>query len=63
VEAGFNWINNGMKGVDFPLNARCAHLDYMTVHVYPDNWNVPYDVLSFTTNNFMRVRSWVPQDV
>ena len=55
VESNFNWINNGMKGVDFPLNSQCQHLDYMTVHVYPDNWNVAYEVLSFTTNNFMRV--------
>jgi hypothetical protein len=36
-----SWINNGMKGVDFARNATLPNIDFMTTHLYPDNWNVP----------------------
>lgn len=29
-----------MKGVDFELNTRCPDVDFMTIHVYPDNWYI-----------------------
>jgi mannan endo-1,4-beta-mannosidase len=38
VFKGHEWIQNGLKGVDFESNTKCPHLDYMTVHLYPDNW-------------------------
>jgi hypothetical protein len=31
-------VQNGLKGVDFETNVKCQYLDYMTVHLYPDNW-------------------------
>ena len=36
-----NWITNGMKGVDFRRNASIPNLSFATVHIYPDNWNIP----------------------
>ena len=33
-----NWINGGYKGVDFVRNSHVPHIDFATVHVYPDNW-------------------------
>ncbi|MFW7379643.1 MAG: glycoside hydrolase 5 family protein [Oligoflexus sp.] len=35
------WIHNGSKGVDFIRNASIANIDFLTVHLYPDNWNIP----------------------
>lgn len=36
-----NWLHNGSKGIDFHENARLPKIDFMTTHLYPDNWNVP----------------------
>ncbi len=33
-----NWINNGLKGVDFATNTKCAWLDYSTVHLWVGHW-------------------------
>ena len=35
------WIHNGMKGVDFARNATIPNISFITVHIYPDNWNIP----------------------
>ena len=35
---GNNWINGGLKGVDFVGNVRDTAIDFATVHCYPDNW-------------------------
>ena len=32
------WINNGLKGVDYTENCRDSNIDACTVHAYPDNW-------------------------
>ena len=38
-----NWLNGGYKGVDFVANIALQHIDFATIHVYPDNWQVRYD--------------------
>jgi hypothetical protein len=53
----YAWLDNGLKGVDFPRNARCKALDYMTVHVYPDNWGIPFWNFRFATETYMKVRT------
>ena len=35
------WIHDGSKGVDFGTDAAIQGLDFMTTHLYPDNWAVP----------------------
>ncbi|PNW80974.1 hypothetical protein CHLRE_07g337750v5 [Chlamydomonas reinhardtii] len=52
-----NWLNNGMKGVDFDQNIKCPDVDYMTLHVYPDNWNVPFWQYQFVIDNFITDRT------
>lgn len=39
--AKHQWINNGSKGVDFAKNAEIKTIDFMTTHLYPDNWAIP----------------------
>lgn len=52
-----NWLNNGLKGVDFESNIKCVDIDYMTIHVYPDNWEVPYWNYQYVIDNFMADRA------
>ena len=35
------WIHNGVKGEDFAQNAALPELDFLTAHLYPDNWEIP----------------------
>lgn len=35
-----NWINGGFKGEDFTKNTRLPNIDFATVHVYPDHWQI-----------------------
>ena len=35
------WIHNGSKGTDFAKNAAIPDIDFLTNHIYPDNWNIP----------------------
>ena len=35
------WIHNGSKGVDFERNISIPNISFATVHIYPDNWNIP----------------------
>ncbi|KAL6751902.1 glycoside hydrolase superfamily [Haematococcus lacustris] len=37
------WLNNGMKGVDYEANVKCPDIDFNTLHVYPDNWRIPFN--------------------
>ena len=41
------WIHNGSKGVDFVRNAGIKNIDFLTVHLYPDNWNIPTSDLNW----------------
>ena len=34
------WLHDGSKGVDFERNAAIPAIDFLTNHLYPDNWNV-----------------------
>ncbi len=36
-----DWIHNGWKGVDFVRNVTIPEVSFATVHIYPDNWNIP----------------------
>ena len=55
LKGDYAWLDNGWKGVDFVRNARCESLDYMTVHIYPDNWAIPFKDYTFTTKAYMTV--------
>ncbi|MCX6131623.1 MAG: cellulase family glycosylhydrolase [Proteobacteria bacterium] len=35
------WIHNGSKGVNFSKDVTIPSIDFMTTHLYPDNWAVP----------------------
>ena len=35
-----NWINGGFKGEDFTKNTALPNIDFATVHVYPDHWQI-----------------------
>lgn len=34
---------SGWQGVDFKGNIACPHVDFATVHVYPDSFQIPAD--------------------
>jgi mannan endo-1,4-beta-mannosidase len=34
------WLHDGSKGVDFERNAAISGIDFLTNHLYPDNWNI-----------------------
>ena len=36
-----SWIHDGWKGVDFARNITLPDVSFATVHLYPDNWNIP----------------------
>ena len=52
-----NWINNGSKGVNFEKNLTIRHLDFATVHVYPDNWNIPSSQFEWINPHFVQRRA------
>jgi|GEM_PF-2111456 len=43
--ATFDWLYNGIKGVDFKRNATVANVDFLTIHSYLDRWD-NFDVSS-----------------
>ncbi|KAJ9524622.1 hypothetical protein QJQ45_024221 [Haematococcus lacustris] len=48
------WLNNGMKGVDYEANVKCPDIDFNTLHVYPDNWRIPFNSFQWVIDNFMK---------
>lgn len=52
-----NWMNGGVKGVDFDRNVKDPHIDFATVHAYPDNWGVPASDYKWYGPNFIRDRA------
>ncbi len=36
-----SWLHGGLKGVDFASNVTLPKIDFVTVHFYPDNWEIP----------------------
>jgi mannan endo-1,4-beta-mannosidase len=37
-----NWINDGTKGADFVRNIQIPTIDFVTLHIYAENWAIPY---------------------
>jgi mannan endo-1,4-beta-mannosidase len=50
-----DWINNGLKGVEFKDNTAVSNIDAATVHAYPDNWG-------FTSSNYRNYGRLFMQD-
>jgi hypothetical protein len=63
LKGEYGWLDNGLKGEDLPLNSRCQHVDYVTVHIYPDNWGVPFSDFRWVTDTYMKVRMRVQMGV
>lgn len=59
IYKGHEWINNGLKGVDFETNAKCSYLDYMTVHLYPDNWEIERSKFAAFIDRFLLDRAGI----
>lgn len=67
----FHWINGGDKGVDFVANINLPHVDYAryahnisyachalcSIHVYPDNWEIPVEEFDWVNVNFIQDRA------
>lgn len=51
------WLHNGLKGEDFVRNSTIETLDFMTVHIYPDNWGIPVWNASWVNDHFVRDRA------
>jgi mannan endo-1,4-beta-mannosidase len=51
------WINNGSKGVNFEKNVTLSQIDFATVHVYPDNWNIPSNQMYWVEERLMKRRA------
>ena len=41
VPSPTGWLHDGSKGGDFESNVRLPNLHFITVHLYPDNWQIP----------------------
>lgn len=52
-----NWLNGGVKGVDFNRNVKDPNIDFATVHAYPDNWGIPADKYKWYGPNFLKDRA------
>jgi len=51
------WINNGSKGVNFEKNVTLSQIDFATVHIYPDNWNIPSSQMYWVEERLMKRRA------
>jgi mannan endo-1,4-beta-mannosidase len=40
--AGQSWLFDGTSGVSFTKNSSTDALDFTSIHLYPDAWNLPY---------------------
>lgn len=52
-----HWIDDGRKGVDFARNLTLPHVDFATVHFYPDNWAIPSTHLEWVRARLFRDRA------
>lgn len=48
------WVDNGMKGSDFDQNAAIPEIDFLTIHLFPDNWGI--DDFDWGLNYFLPSR-------
>ena len=51
------WINNGFKGVDFERNVQLPDVDFATVHIYPDNWDIRAEEMDWVGRHIVRRRA------
>uniref|UniRef100_A0A1D1ZTE6 mannan endo-1,4-beta-mannosidase n=1 Tax=Auxenochlorella protothecoides TaxID=3075 RepID=A0A1D1ZTE6_AUXPR len=52
-----NWLNGGVKGVDFDTNVADRNIDFATVHAYPDNWGIAASDYKWYGPNFLADRA------
>jgi mannan endo-1,4-beta-mannosidase len=56
------WIHNGSKGVDFARNVTLPNIDFATVHIYPDNWNIPSHEMWWVREYLVKDRARIAHD-
>jgi mannan endo-1,4-beta-mannosidase len=53
------WIHNGSKGTDYERNAALPTIDFLTTHIYPDNWNIPISELPWVQRCIIEHRAQI----
>lgn len=51
------WIDNGQKGVDFAADIALRNVDFATVHIYPDNWQIPSSEMDWVDTGLVADRA------
>lgn len=59
--SGHEWMQTGLKGTDFETNANCKSIDFLTIHLYPDQWEIPYFKFADVMSHFVQERAQVAQ--
>lgn len=54
-----NWINGGFKGEDFTKNTALPTIDFATIHVYPDHWQITPNEYAWIGPNYIADRAKV----
>jgi hypothetical protein len=54
-----NWINGGFKGEDFTKNTALPTIDFATIHVYPDHWQITPNEYTWIGPNYIADRAKV----
>jgi hypothetical protein len=54
-----NWINGGFKGEDFTRNTALPTIDFATIHVYPDHWQINPSEYTWIGPNYIADRAKV----
>ena len=54
-----NWVNGGFKGEDFTKNTALPTIDFATVHVYPDHWQMEPKEYDWIGPNYIADRAKV----
>jgi len=54
-----NWINGGFKGEDFTKNTALPTIDFATIHVYPDHWQITPAEYTWIGPNYIADRAKV----
>lgn len=54
-----NWINGGFKGEDFTKNTALPTIDFATIHVYPDHWQITPSEYTWIGPNYIADRAKV----